>query len=337
MKMKTIQWGIIGCGDVTEVKSGPALQKAKKSALVAVMRRDAAKAEDYAARHKVARWYDDADRLINDPDVHAVYIATPPDTHMEYTLRVASAGKPVYVEKPMARSEAECKRMIEACNKAGVPLFTAYYRRSLPRFLKIRELLIEQKIGTVRSVHIILYQPPFEADYDPENLPWRVIPAIAGAGYFLDLASHTLDILDYLIGPVKKVRGTALNQGNHYPAEDMVTCEFQYESGAVGTGLWCFTAGTQKDQVEIIGTKGKISFSTFSNEPVIWETRRKRKTYKIKHPAHIQQPHIQSIVNQLNNKGTCPSNGRTAVRTSWVMDQILKDWRKLNSHSFDGK
>ena len=115
--MKTIQWGIIGCGDVTELKSGPALQKANSSMLAAVMRRDAAKAEDYAKRHSVPSWYTDANDLIYDPDVYAVYIATPPDTHMEYALRVAEAGKPVYVEKPMARNHAECKKMIQACAK----------------------------------------------------------------------------------------------------------------------------------------------------------------------------------------------------------------------------
>src|SRR5882757_10269989 len=105
---RLIRWGIIGCGDVTEVKSGPALQRATGSALVAVMRRDRAKAEDYARRHGVARAYDDAAALIADPDVDAVYVATPPSSHAAYTLAAARAGKPVYVEKPMALSHAEC-------------------------------------------------------------------------------------------------------------------------------------------------------------------------------------------------------------------------------------
>ena len=134
MKMKTIRWGIIGCGDVTEVKSGPALQKADHSALVAVMRRNGQLAEDFARRHGVPQWYDDAAALIHDPAVDAVYIATPPSSHKEYTLMSAAAGKPVYVEKPMARNTAECQAMIAACHKANVPLFVAYYRRALARF-----------------------------------------------------------------------------------------------------------------------------------------------------------------------------------------------------------
>ncbi|MDX5436908.1 MAG: Gfo/Idh/MocA family oxidoreductase, partial [Pontibacter sp.] len=139
--MQKVRWGIIGCGDVTEVKSGPAFQKIENSELVAVMRRDSAKAQDYAARHGVPKWYDSAEALIHDPDVDAVYIATPPDSHAAYTLRVAAAGKSVYVEKPMALNYTQCQEMLAACNQANVPLFIAYYRRSQPLFLKVKELL----------------------------------------------------------------------------------------------------------------------------------------------------------------------------------------------------
>ena len=151
--MKIVRWGIIGCGDVTEVKSGPALQKADNSALVAVMRRDGAKAKDYAERHGVPKWYDDAEALINDPEVDAVYIATPPDSHMSYTLAVAKTGKPVYVEKPMARNFAECQTIIDTGKDTGVPLFAADYWRTLPWFLKIRVLLDS---GTVGEVHPLI-------------------------------------------------------------------------------------------------------------------------------------------------------------------------------------
>jgi predicted dehydrogenase len=248
---------------------------------------------------------------------------------------VAAAGKPVYVEKPMARSFNECKQMVQACNKAKVPLFTAYYRRSLPRFLKVRELLIDQQIGKVRFVRVLQYMPPFEADYDEHNLPWRVMTQIAGAGYFIDLASHTLDILDYYFGPIKQARGVAANQADLYMAEDIVSADFQFESGIIGTGLWCFSAQHRQDVVEIVGSKGRIEFTMFSDSPIMLYLAKKKKSFKIKNPAHIQQPHIQSIVNELNGNGKCPSNGRTASRTNWVMDQILKDWRKLGSIHFD--
>jgi predicted dehydrogenase len=319
--MRAIRWGIIGVGDVTEVKSGPAFQKANHSALVAVMRRTGALARDYAERHGVARWYDDADALIHDPDVNAVYIATPPDTHMDYALRVAQAGKPVYVEKPMARHHAECLRMIDACEQTGMPLFVAYYRRALPRFLKVKELVDSGAAGDVRYVSVTLTQRP--GTYDPANLPWRVIPNIAGGGLFVDLASHTLDFLDFVLGPIRQAHGYAANQGWQYPAEDLVSGSFVFESGVQGVGTWCFTAAEEIDQVEIAGTRGKVVFSTFGHAPVRLVTSDGVQEFYIDHPPHIQQPLIQLVVDDLNGVGRCPSTGVTGARTSWVMDRLL--------------
>jgi len=322
--VKTIRWGIIGCGDVTEVKSGPALQKAANSELVAVMRRNGEKAKDYALRHGVRKWFDHADDLIDDSEVDAVYVATPPSSHMEYTIRAARAGKPVYVEKPMARTFGECWTMMEACEQARVPLFVAYYRRALPRFLKIKELLESGAIGEIRFVTMILYQRPGKAEFDRANLPWRVIPEISGGGKFVDLASHMFDFLDYILGPIQKAEGLASNQGRLYPAEDIVSGTFRFESGVQGIGVWCFTASGQKDRTEIVGAKGKIAFTTFDSSPVVLTTDQGRQEFAIENPLHIQQPLIQTIVDQLNGTGACPSTGVTGSRTSWVMDQMLK-------------
>lgn len=325
--MKVVRWGIIGCGNVTEVKSGPGFQRVEGSQLVAVMRRDGAKARDYAERHGVPRWYDDADRLIDDPEVDAVYVATPPSTHAEYAMRAARAGKPVYVEKPMARNAGECRQMIAACREAGVPLFVAYYRRALPRFLIVRELLAAGAIGEPRFVTITQYHA--SGTIDPADLPWRVRPEIAGAGLFLDLAAHTLDIMDYLLGPVTEAKGAAGNQAGLYPAEDCVTASLAFASGVLGAGLWCFTTYNTEgvDCNEIVGTLGKLRFSTFGTEPVEVHTRDGIVLHPASTPPHIQQPLIQTIVAALNGTGDCPSTGETALRTSVVMDDILHDWR----------
>ena len=198
-----VRWGMIGCGAVAEVKSGPALQKAVGSSLVAVMRRDAAKAADYARRHGVARHYDSAAALVADPEVDAIYVATPPSSHLELALLAADAGKPCLVEKPMALCHAECVRMVEAFETRGVPLFVAYYRRALPRFLEARRLLQAGAIGTPTSVHIFQYDRLLQGD---AARVWRVDPAIAGGGLFLDLASHGFDLLDFLLGPDRRGR-----------------------------------------------------------------------------------------------------------------------------------
>ena len=324
--MKTIRWGIIGCGNVTEVKSGPGFQKAEHSALVAVMRRNGELAKDYANRHQVSKWYDQADDLINDLEVDAVYVATPPAFHKEYALKSAKAGKPVYVEKPMALDYAECQAMIQACEAAKVPLFVAYYRRALPRFLKIKSLLEQGAIGDVRFVTVHYFQKPRPQEMTRDHLPWRVLPEISGGGKFLDVGSHTLDILDFLLGPIQSARGTAANQAKRYPADDIVTGEFVYASGVQGIGVWCFSAFANEDRNEIVGSLGKLSFSTFGSEPIVLTTDQGVTEFPVENPKHIQQPLIQTIVNELNGLGQCPSHGQSAARTSWVMDQLIQNY-----------
>jgi predicted dehydrogenase len=319
--MKQIRWGMIGCGDVTEVKSGPAFQKSRGSTLLAVMSRSGDRARDYAQRHGVPRWYDSAEMLIHDPDVDAVYIATPPNAHKTYTLLCAQAGKAVYVEKPMALNHTECKEMIDACRVARVPLFVAYYRRSLPSFLKIKELIDAGSIGDICAVSIRLFRPGLS---NAEVLPWRVQPEISGGGLFVDLGSHMLDFLDYVLGPITDVRGFAFNQAGQYAAEDVVSASFRFASGASGSGLWCFNAHESHDKTEIIGSNGRIAYSNFTEEPVLLETAAGTKKLAFENPYHIQQPLIQMTVDSLLGKGSCPSTGETAARTSWVMEQVLK-------------
>lgn len=322
---ESIRWGMIGCGNVTEVKSGPGFQKAQNSELVAVMRRNGDLARDYAERHGVPRWYDDAAALIQDPDVNAIYVATPPSSHKEYTIQAAQAGKAVYVEKPMALNYAECREMIEACEDGGVALFVAYYRRALVRFLKIKELVDAGAVGQVRFVSVTLYQNVRPVHADPNNLPWRVLPEIAGGGIFADMAPHQLDFLDFLFGPIAAAQGYAGNQAGNYPAEDIVTGSFVFESGVQGVGAWCFTAFEEVDRTEIVGEKGRIMFSTFDEAPIVVTTAGGSTEYRIGYPAHIQQPLIQTVVDDLLGIGHCPSDGESGARTSWVMDQMLGD------------
>lgn len=317
-----IRWGIIGCGDVTEVKSGPGFQKADGSELIAVMRRNGKLAEDYARRHNVPKWYDDAKKLIYDTDVDAVYIATPPSTHKKYTLEVASAGKPVYVEKPMALNYHECIEMVEACANANVPLFVAYYRRALPRFLKIKSLIEKKTIGEIRSVNIRFYQKSTESDIN-RTYNWRVDPAIAGCGFFCDLGSHMIDIIQFFLGKIIDASGFSANQSKLYKAEDTVSASFIFENGICGSGIWSFCSYYELDETEITGSNGKITYSTFSSEPIRLYTENHFEEIRIEHPLHVAQPLIQLVVNDLLGKGICPSIGETGAVTSWVMDKIL--------------
>ena len=329
--MKTTRWGIIGCGDVCEVKSGPAFQKVPGSALVAVMRRDRDKAADYARRHGVPRFYDNAAALVADPEVDAVYVATPPGSHAEHTTLAARAGKPVYVEKPMATTRAECDVMIAACAAANVPLFVAYYRRALPRFVRVKDLLDGGAIGQVRGMSTVLTQPPPAAHLDPLALPWRVDPQIAGGGLFLDLAAHTLDLCDHLLGAITQALGHASNQGGLYRAEDTVSAQLTFASGITGAGFWSFVAGPRVDRTEIYGSRGRLTFATFDDVPIVLETAAGKEEMTIPHPQHVQQPLIALVIEALAGRGVCPSTGESAARTSGVMDQLLASYRAQTS------
>lgn len=322
MATMEIRWGIIGCGDVTEVKSGPGFNLAENSRLVAVMRRDGAKAKDYAERHGVPFWSENADEVIHHPDVNAVYIATPPGSHRDYALRVCAAGKPAYVEKPMARSAAECIEMTDAFSRAGLPLFVAYYRRALPRFVKARQLVESGALGTVSSV-LYRFWGNTHRKLRRDSLPWRWRAEEAGGGQFLDLGCHTLDILDFILGPLEQVHGEAANVGSDCDVEDSVTMQFRLASGGLGAAQWNFASDYHTDRIEIAGTEGRLSLTTFGNEPVELMRGGEAETFDLPNPKNIQAPLIVSIVKHLNGEAECPSTGVTATRTSQVMDAAL--------------
>ncbi len=320
--MKTYKWGIVGCGDVTERKSGPAYKQTPGFELHAVMRRDIVKAEEYAKRHGVSKFYGDADALINDNEIDAVYIATPPDTHAYYALKVAAAGKICCIEKPMAPTYEECQTIVQTFENKKIPLFVAYYRRSLPRFLKIKSWLDENKIGNIRHVNWMYTRTASPTDTSNEY-NWRTDKKIAYGGYFDDLASHGIDLFAHFLGPIKTANGLSTNQQNLYTSKDAVVGNWIHESGVTGSGTWNFGANKLVDSVEIIGDKGRVSFSVFNDEPIVLITENEDKSLFIENPNPIQLFHVQNMSKHLNGEASHPSSGETAAHTSWVLDEIL--------------
>ena len=343
--MKTIRWGIIGCGEVAQQKSGPALYKAANSALVAVADRNAARAETFAREHGVARWHGDAEPIIAASDIDIVYVATMTESHHDLVMRCAAAGKPVLTEKPMAMSHADCLAMIDACGEANVPLWVAYYRRALPRFLKVRDLVRDGAIGDVHMVITRHFQriPTPEAMRGP-FWGWRLDPARSGGGIFFEAVGHTLDILDFILGPIESVRAFADNQPGAYTPEDVVTAAFRYASGAHGSGAWCFSADCDDEHNEIVGSKGRITFSTFpplappaGRPPVPIRIVRGGavEEFAIADPPYVHQPLIQTIVDERNGQGRCPSNGETAARTARVVEECLAEFNARRKRARD--
>lgn len=327
--MRTIRWGMIGCGDVTERKSGPAFMKARNSTLVSVMRRDGALAADYARRHGVLRSSNDAADIIDADDVDAIYIATHTNTHKEYTLRCAAAGKPVYVEKPMGMDHPECREMINACRAADVSLWVGYYRRALPRFLAIRDLIGQGAIGEVRLSVSYLTQRLLDTSGLPEgHVPWRVDPALSGGGLFFEGACHTFDFLDFLFGPIVELRSFCGNQAGRYRAEDIVTATYRFASGIYGSGAWCYSADHDSEYTELIGSNGRLLFSVSSPAPIRLTRGNAVEEIPIPDPEHVHQPMIQTIVDELNDAGRCESTGESAARTARIMDEVVAQCRE---------
>lgn len=319
---KSIRWGIIGCGDVTEIKSGPPYYKIEGFSLHAVMRRDQEKAKDFALRHNVPKFYSNADELINDNEIDAVYIATPPDSHKHYGLKVATAGKPCCIEKPLSPSYKDSFEIVEAFKNANQPLFVAYYRRTLPRFLQVKNWIDSGKIGTIRHINWQLNKPANQLDLSKsEN--FRTDETIAPGGYFDDLASHGLDLFTYFLGNIKEAKGISTNQQNLYSAKDAISACWIHENGATGAGNWDFGTYSRVDKVEIYGEKGTIEFSVFDENPIKLITKKEQHSLSIEHPEHVQFYHVQAMKDYFSADIAHPSTGKNGLHTSWVMDKIL--------------
>lgn len=323
---KKIRWGIIGCGNVTELKSGPAYQKTEGFEIVAVMRRNAEKAADYAKRHGIKKYYSNADELINDPEVDAVYIATPPDSHKFYGLKVALAGKPCCIEKPLAPNYDDSLAIHNAFSDKNLPLFVAYYRRSLPRFEKIKSWIDEKCIGEIRHINWLFMRPPSLVDVSGKY-NWRTDVTVAPGGYFDDLASHGLDLFIHLLGEIKNASGVNLNQQNWYSAKDAIAATWLHKSGITGTGCWNFGCQFREDTATIYGSKGKITFSIFEENNILLETENSKTELFIAHPENVQLFHVKKMQEHLSGISIHPSTGLSAVHTNWVMGQIMAENR----------
>ncbi|MCF0198369.1 MAG: Gfo/Idh/MocA family oxidoreductase [Bacteroidaceae bacterium] len=325
MNEKQIRWGFIGCGEVTEKKSGPAFSLIPGSSVCAVMSRNGEKARNYAERHGIAQWYTDAQQLIDDPNVNAVYIATPPSSHATYAIMAMRSGKPVYVEKPLAASYSDCQRINRIAEQTGVPCFVAYYRRYLPYFQKVKELVAEGAVGTIISVQIRFAVPPRDLDYNSQQLPWRVQRDIAGGGYFYDLAPHQIDLLQELFGPIIRAHGYCTNVKGLYESEDTVSASFQFHSGLPGSGSWSFVASecSKTDRIVLIGDRGAIGFSVFTYDPITIVTEQGTEQLSVPNPEHVQMPLIQNVVQHLQGTARCTCDCISATSVNWVMDRIL--------------
>ena len=319
----TVNWGIIGCGDVCEIKSGPAFNKVPNSKLVAVMRRDAEKAKDYAQRHGVSRFYSDAAELIKNDEVNAIYIATPPSSHEQYTEMALKAGKPVYVEKPVTLNADSCIRMMQMEKEYENRVSVAHYRRGLPLFNTVKKLVAENAIGKIRLIQLKTLQPSTSKIINQESDYWRINPEISGGGLFHDLSPHQLDILYWIFGDPIDVSIKSVNQAKQYNAPDLTMVQATYPNDIYLSGIWSFNVAESatSEACELIGDKGTIRFSFFRTSNIELVTEKGEQILEREYPVNIQQPHIENVVKFFRGEGENPCSLADALVIMNMLDK----------------
>lgn len=329
-RLDEVRWGFIGCGAVTEVKSGPAFSEVPHSRVVAVMSRTQEKAASYARRHGIGRYYTDALSLINDAEVNAVYIATPPSSHATFARMAMKAGKPVYIEKPLAANYDEAVRICRTAQQRDIPCCAAFYRRCLPYFLHVKDIIQSGQLGKILTAHIRLAVPTKALDPDSGELPWRLQPDIAGGGgYFYDLAPHQIDLLQWLLGNIIDAEGYKANRAGLYSVEDSLTACLQFHDGIIASAMWCFVAheSARTDRIQIIGQNGSVSFSVYDYKPISLYTCEGHQTFSFRNPPHVQEPIIEQVVRHLRGEAPSPCDASEGASVNWVMDKILGKFR----------
>jgi len=323
MEKQMIRWGILGAGDVCEVKSGPAFQLAENSELAAVMRRDGSKAKDFARRHGVAKWYDSVPDLLGDPEIDAIYIATPPRYHLEHTLAVLDAGKDVYLEKPMAMNTEECCQIIKAEEKSSNKIVVAHYRRALPAFIRIAELINSGVLGTIRLAEVNFLLPENNTINPDTGDNWRLNPTISGGGLFHDLSPHMLDLLLVYFGQPIHYEGFSMRQNSRSSTDDFVQGTIRFENNIVFRGCWCFSVAENvtSDSLVITGNKGQVSCPFFGEELRL-RTAEGEKIIPFTNPPNIQQPMIEQVTGYFLNKAPCPCSTTDGLRVMEIIDRF---------------
>jgi len=307
---KTLGWGLVGCGDIARKRVAPALRDLPRCELVAVARAREELAEGFAREFGARRWYGDAGALLRDPEVEAVYVATPVDLHAPQTIAAAEAGRHVLCEKPMALSSAQCRAMIDACRANGVRLGVAYYRRFYPALRRLKQIL---EAGEIGRVGLVLIQA-FEWHTIPEGSErsWFYRKDRAGGGPLMDFGCHRIEVLLNLLGPAQEALGLSANAFFQREVEDTVSACFRFRSGPIGVLAVSLAVREPRDTLDVYGSEGSVHIAVLNEGtlrvrgPGASEAGERSE----KHPPHanLHQPRIEDF-SRAELEGRAPELG----------------------------
>ena len=329
---KIIRWGFLGCGKVVRTKSGDAFRNVPNSTIEVIRRRNLDAAKESAEYFGAPYWCDRIEELLAS-EIDAVYIATPPGLHYEQAMACLNAGKAVYLEKPFARNYTEAKELTEAFEEAGVPLYIGHYRRALPRFLKIREMLKSNIIGDVTDIDFYLNRIFSQKEADNS---WLYNPVLSGGGKYYDIAPHTVDIIQFLFGDITKVQGSAKNLGVGCPLENIVEMSFVTENGVNGKARFCCVAEKKSDRMHVTGTRGTMEFSVHGKTDVIVKDENGTivDQFDLPDPKAVEESMVQSVVEDLLGISKCESKARDVLVTYKIIDEVLDEFYGGRSDDF---
>ena len=329
---KIIRWGFLGCGKVVRTKSGDAFRNVPNSTIEVIRRRNLDAAKESAEYFGAPYWCDRIEELLAS-EIDAVYIATPPGLHYEQAMACLNAGKAVYLEKPFARNYTEAKQLTEAFEEAGVPLYIGHYRRALPRFLKIREMLKSNIIGDVTDIDFYLNRIFSQKEADNS---WLYNPVLSGGGKYYDIAPHTVDIIQFLFGDITEVQGSARNLGVGCPLENVVEMTFVTEKGVNGKARFCCVADEKSDRMHVTGTKGTMEFSVHGKTDVIVKDENGTilEQFDLPDPKAVEESMVQSVVEDLLGISKCESKAKDVLVTYKIIDEVLNEFYGGRSDDF---
>jgi len=330
----TIGWGIVGIGTHADHEMAPALNQSANTRLVAVCSRDIQRARGFAAKHGVVQAYDSLDKMLQDPELDVVYIATPNNLHVQQAVEVAEAGKHILCEKPMALTVADCESMLQACNKNKVKLGVCYQHRYHPAHVEARRYIQSGDIGNISVAKVQLCHPSATVPLKG----WRSDPSMAGAGALMGQGIHCVDLLRYLLdSEVTEVRAMTDEEPPRHPVDEMVYCILKFENGAHGMVTAGILAPASDNDAVLYGSKAKLTckrtlgrqIEKLGELLVDGDSLNVRMTFPTEEPSLYNNSRVIAAVNKWIEDDTEPYiSGENGLKMVGITNAIIESSRR---------